>query len=200
MLDILPEMPKENKEVLEKLLNLMRESTAYGFSTQFRQDNVESTPGMLNQGDVFGHHTAVIFIAGEKLNVILKVHFHSVHVKDAISKRLRAKEAIQDEVVFDFFKELCNVSSGHFKSKLMDCGLQVALSLPLKIRGFDEFFDKFQDKNTQHNFMWKIKLLDFTCTCTCKISVPELDSMKLSIFDNLDKKQTNSDDDGMDFL
>lgn len=92
----------------------------------------------------FYNRLSLILLGGADFRMLIKIHSNESDVA------IMAKEALGagDEVAtVDFVKELANVLGGSVKRAIEAAELQVGLSLPLSIRGFDELFSEKTDEN-----------------------------------------------------
>ncbi len=90
----------------------------------------------------------VILLAGEQVHITFKVFFDHKECGELIKKIYTQSPNSTDlrNLVTDFFKEVSNLTAGHMKWLFENSKVDCNISLPIALRGFDEFFfNKIKD-------------------------------------------------------
>ena len=109
----------------------------------------------------------LILVSGKALRITFKVHFNIKSTKKMASPIYgKSPEKIEIRQAKDFIKEFCNLSAGYIKKIFEDQSLDVGISLPLVIRGFDEVFFERQIKKTIIEDSFRIENSGIGVVCT----------------------------------
>lgn len=156
-----------------ELFKLLRSSSLSRLKSHSKIEDIE-----LAEPDadvpVFGHWMGIILLSGPDLRVTFKVHYGSRKVRALAASAIgqAAKELSLNQIA-DFMREYCNMTAGHLKGFLDRGGLEVGISLPLIIRGFDEIFFSAQDGKRVFGEMWKLHYAEAELTCSASVEVFE---------------------------
>ncbi len=100
----------------------------------------------------------VILLAGEHVHITFKVFFDHKECEELINKIYTQKPRSGDlrNLVTDFFKEVSNLTAGHMKWLFENSKVDCNISLPIALRGFDEFFFNKVKDNSSFEDSWAI--------------------------------------------
>lgn len=90
----------------------------------------------------FYSRLSLILVANADFRLLIKVHCNESDVRTLAKEALQYVEQGRDDGLTDFIKELTNLLGGALKRTLEVSRIQIGLSLPLMIRGFDELFSE----------------------------------------------------------
>jgi CheY-specific phosphatase CheX len=166
-----------DSKVIEECLSRMKELVRQVSLTRIKQHGASDGYGILevpheNALDVFNHWMALILISGKSVRITFKVHFN-IRTAQEFAAPVYGKnpDDIEMRQAKDFVKEFCNLSAGFIKKIFEDQNLDVGISLPLVIRGFDEvFFDK-SEKETITEDSFKLDQSGNGLICSSHIEV-----------------------------
>lgn len=147
---------------------------------------------------VLAYWMSFVLVSGESIRIIFKAHFSSSDAQILASSTYDSKpENVSFDQAFDFMKEFCNLVAGGIKKKLEDSGLSAGISLPILVRGFDEFFFTGNPDKKIFFERWKISGDQVNLFCSLQLEFIDLDKIKNTIFD---KDISNLDDDSISFF
>jgi hypothetical protein len=118
----------------------------------------------------FYNRLSLILLGGADFRMLIKIHSNESDIA------VMAKEALGeggDIAAVDFVKELANVLGGSVKRAMESAELQVGLSLPLSIRGFDELFSEKTDGNLSGFYKIGAGSQDFVIQVQVELLSPE---------------------------
>jgi hypothetical protein len=121
---------------------------------------------------VFGHHMALIFLAGPCFRLILKAHYSVKGVEQLVARTLkRQPDKIEEKTIHDFMREFLNLVAGGCKTMLGEIGIPMGLSLPLVSRGFDEIYYRRKVRDSAVLTDWEVhsELFKVTFTLVCEV-------------------------------
>ncbi|MBF0359960.1 MAG: hypothetical protein HQK49_03070 [Oligoflexia bacterium] len=119
------------------------------------------TPDLI--GKVLMPNTGLIILSGADFTIFFKIMFSRKTLKDIINN------SPSNEKIDDFIKECCNQTVGKLKEIFFNTlKISLAISLPLKISGFDELYFSLR-KEDLHFFYWKIFSSDTEFICSLEI-------------------------------
>jgi CheY-specific phosphatase CheX len=154
-------------ECLEKMRDLVRNVSIDRFRRASQEESfklLETTGGKKN---IYDHWMALILVSGKALRITFKVHFNIKSTKKMASPIYgKSPEKIEIRQAKDFIKEFCNLAAGYIKKIFEDQSLDVGISLPLVIRGFDEVFFERQIKKTIIEDSFRIENSGIGVVCT----------------------------------
>jgi len=137
-------------EIEIKVKELVRFVTLQGIKEHTQNEDI-----IINEVAGVDHHQmlapwmGLILISGPSIRITMKCHYLSENGKFFAQKSLGKKiSEISFSQVQDYIKEYCNLCAGKIKKIFADNNLDIGISLPLAVRGFDELF--FYDKNTRN--------------------------------------------------
>ena len=131
---------------------------------------------------------ANILLSSVEFRCILKIHY-GYQVGEYILKEIYKSETINKQKIDDLFKESCNLIAGRFKKTLDDIGVSVSLSIPVRTRGYDEFFFDKKDSDIQTmELSWKMENGDQCFFMSAFIEI--LDKDKAALI-KIEKNQVN---------
>ena len=136
-------------ECLKRMKDLVRNVSIDRFRRAAQNDSYILLETSKLKRDVYDHWMALILVSGKALRMTLKVHFNIKSSKKMASPIYgKTPEKLEVRQAKDFIKEFCNLSAGSIKKIFEDQSVDVGISLPLVIRGFDEVFFERQNKNS----------------------------------------------------
>jgi CheY-specific phosphatase CheX len=185
------------KNSLSKLKELVRQVSI----TRFKQSSQNENYNLLevpksSEKTVFDHWMSLILISGKSLRITFKTHFNIKTCRKIASPIYGKKpDDIAVRQAQDFVKEFGNLSAGFLKKIFEEQDVDVGISLPLVIRGFDEvFFDKTEDLSKLED-CWKIDNGSTSLVCTSLLEVYQPE-----IIDELDFNIEDEEEEEIDFL
>lgn len=185
------------KNALSKLKELVRQVSITRFKQSSQNDNYNllEVPKS-SEKTVFDHWMSLILISGKSLRITFKTHFNIKTCRKIASPIYGKKpEDIAVRQAQDFVKEFGNLSAGFLKKIFEEQDVDVGISLPLVIRGFDEvFFDKTEG-NSKLEDCWKLDngTTSLICTSLLEVYQPE-------IIEELDFNIEDEEEEEIDFL
>jgi CheY-specific phosphatase CheX len=90
----------------------------------------------------------------------------------------KSPEKLEVRQAKDFIKEFCNLSAGYLKKIFEDQAIDVGISLPLVIRGFDEVFFEKKEKPSIIEDKFRIENAGLGVICTNMVEVFNQDLLK----------------------
>lgn len=117
-----------------------------------------------------------ILVFGEDISINIKTHFM---LEEAFFMCRRALNGIDitTRQALDFSKEFCNLVGGRTKDMFEKCGVQLGLSLPFVIQGYNEIFYS-NDMSLRVQEAWQIALEDQQFGCSLTVAVKREDMLK----------------------
>lgn len=141
----------------------------------------------------FYNRLSLILLGGPDFRMLVKIHSNESDIA------VMAKEALgegADIAAVDFMKELANVLGGSVKRAMESADLQVGLSLPLSIRGFDELFSE----NTEGNLSFFYKISSGSQDFIIQIQVELLSPEARTQFERIQFTSGNDSSGSLEFL
>ncbi|MFZ3230788.1 MAG: hypothetical protein WA160_11330 [Pseudobdellovibrio sp.] len=108
----------------------------------FGNSTLESTQYQEVEQILFYSRMSLILVANADFRLLIKVHCNECDVKSLAKEALQFVEHDLQSGLGDFIKELTNLLGGALKRSLEASQIEIGLSLPLLIRGFDELFSE----------------------------------------------------------
>ena len=121
-----------SSEQIGKLLE--SQIRTYFDNPEVRVESIEAKDARI----FFYNHLSLILIGGGDFRMLLKIFSNKSDIYKMAETALG--EIRSESAIVDFMKELANVLGGSIKRSMEASELQVGLSLPLSIKGFDELF------------------------------------------------------------
>jgi hypothetical protein len=133
----------------------------HGGSTALKVQELKAT------ASIYSHWMAIILISGPSAKIVFKTHFKTKAAqKLAAPAYNKSPDAISRAQAIDFIREFCNLTAGGIKASLLPHNLQLAISLPVVTRGFDEiFFREIANPNSLQD-QWKLTGSEIEVICT----------------------------------
>ena len=190
-----------SEEIMESSLAKLKELVRQVSITRFKQSAQNDEYNLLevpksSEKTVFDHWMSLILISGKSLRITFKTHFNIKTCRKIASPIYGKKpDDIAVRQAQDFVKEYGNLSAGFLKKIFEEQDVDVGISLPLVIRGFDEvFFDKTQDEGKMED-CWRLDngSTSLVCTSLLEIYQPE-------IIQELDFTIEEEEEEEIDFL
>jgi CheY-specific phosphatase CheX len=135
-------------EIEIKVKELIRFVTLQGLKEHTQNDDIN-----INEIEGVDHHQmlapwmGLILISGPSIRITIKCHYKGEAGKFFAQKTMGKKPSeISFSQIQDYIREYCNLCGGKVKKIFADSKLDIGISLPLALRGFDELF--FYDKKT----------------------------------------------------
>jgi CheY-specific phosphatase CheX len=164
---------------LEKIKDLVRNVSVDRFQRAAQNQNFGILDVTGKEKEVYDHWMALILISGKALRIILKVHFNVKSSKKMASPIYgKSPEKLEVRQAKDFIKEFCNLSAGYLKKIFEDQAIDVGISLPLVIRGFDEVFFEKKEKPSIIEDKFRIENAGLGVICTNMVEVFNQDLLK----------------------
>ena len=159
-------------ECLFRMRDLVRNVSIDRFRRAAQNENFILLESSKVERQVYDHWMALILVSGKALRVTLKVHFNIKSSKKMASPIYgKSPEKLEVRQAKDFIKEFCNLSAGYIKKIFEDQSVDVGISLPLVIRGFDEVFFEKQQKESILEDKFRIETNGIGVLCTNIIEV-----------------------------
>jgi CheY-specific phosphatase CheX len=191
------EEEEKMQQALLKLKELVRQVSITRFKQSAQNDNYNllEVPKS-SEKTVFDHWMSLILISGKSLRVTFKTHFNIKTCRKIASPIYGKKpDDIAVRQAQDFVKEYGNLAAGFLKKIFEEQDVEVGISLPLVIRGFDEvFFDKSPDQSKLED-CWRLDNGTTNLVCTSLLEVYQPD-----IIHELDFNIEEEEEEEIDFL
>ena len=188
-------------EIMDSSLAKLKELVRQVSITRFKQSSQNDEYNLLevpksSEKTVFDHWMSLILISGKSLRITFKTHFNIKTCRKIASPIYGKKpDDIAVRQAQDFVKEYGNLAAGFLKKIFEEQDVDVGISLPLVIRGFDEvFFDKTQDEAKLED-CWRIDNGSTSLVCTSLLEVYQPE-----IIQELDFTIEDEEEEEIDFL
>jgi CheY-specific phosphatase CheX len=190
-----------DEEKMQNSLSKLKELVRQVSITRFKQSSQNDNYNLLevpksSEKTVFDHWMSLILISGKSLRITFKTHFNIKTCRKIASPIYGKKpDDIAVRQAQDFVKEFGNLSAGFLKKIFEEQDVDVGISLPLVIRGFDEvFFDKTVDISKLED-CWKLDNGSTSLVCTSLLEVYQPE-----VIDELDFNIEDEEEEEIDFL
>jgi len=188
-------------EIMDSSLAKLKELVRQVSITRFKQSSQNDEYNLLevpksSEKTVFDHWMSLILISGKSLRITFKTHFNIKTCRKIASPIYGKKpDDIAVRQAQDFVKEYGNLAAGFLKKIFEEQDVDVGISLPLVIRGFDEvFFDKTQD-DAKLEDCWRLDNGSTSLVCTSLLEVYQPE-----IIQELDFTIEEEEEEEIDFL
>ena len=188
-------------EIMESSLAKLKELVRQVSITRFKQSSQNDEYNLLevpksSEKTVFDHWMSLILISGKSLRITFKTHFNIKTCRKIASPIYGKKpDDIAVRQAQDFVKEYGNLAAGFLKKIFEEQDVDVGISLPLVIRGFDEvFFDKTQDEAKLED-CWRLDNGSTSLVCTSLLEVYQPE-----VIQELDFTIEEEEEEEIDFL
>ncbi len=95
---------------------------------------------------VLAHWMCAILLAGPALRLTFRAHFLTEKIRHIVGNALQKESRnLGDDLIRDFVREFCNLTTGRLKRSLEKNQMDLGISIPLVVRGFDEVFTPTPD-------------------------------------------------------
>tara|TARA_B100000683_G_scaffold248631_1_gene262026 strand:+ start:501 stop:1088 length:588 start_codon:yes stop_codon:yes gene_type:complete len=183
-------------ECLKRMRDLVRNVSIDRFKRAAQNENYILLETSQLKRDVYDHWMALILVSGKALRITLKVHFNIKSSRKMASPIYGINpEKLEIRQAKDFIKEFCNLSAGYIKKIFEDQSIDVGISLPLVIRGFDEVFFERQDKESIIEDKFRIESGGVGVLCTNIVEV-----FNQSLLNDVDINIEEEEEEEIDFL
>ena len=188
-------------EIMDSSLAKLKELVRQVSITRFKQSSQNDEYNLLevpksSEKTVFDHWMSLILISGKSLRITFKTHFNIKTCRKIASPIYGKKpDDIAVRQAQDFVKEYGNLAAGFLKKIFEEQDVDVGISLPLVIRGFDEvFFDKTQDEAKLED-CWRLDNGSTSLVCTSLLEVYQPE-----VIQELDFTIEEEEEEEIDFL
>ena len=188
-------------EIMDSSLAKLKELVRQVSITRFKQSSQNDEYNLLevpksSEKTVFDHWMSLILISGKSLRITFKTHFNIKTCRKIASPIYGKKpDDIAVRQAQDFVKEYGNLAAGFLKKIFEEQDVDVGISLPLVIRGFDEvFFDKTQD-DAKLEDCWRLDNGSTSLVCTSLLEVYQPE-----VIQELDFTIEEEEEEEIDFL
>lgn len=158
------------------LSDLIQSCIILTYRSHVAHEHASITPFTPGDTFIFGHKMAFVYLVGDSLRLVFKIHYMTESVRGLVSLKFqKAMRTITDRYVDDYVKELCNLIVGKIRGALESKGLVTGMSLPVLARGFDELRYRIAAKPEQRFLYWTLQDRDFQliCSTVAELSRPE---------------------------
>ena len=130
--------------------DVVRKLSAHRFQ-QHSQQAVAINDLPMNAGPVFAHWMSIILLAGQGIRFTIKVHYQTREVMSLAKSILSAGNHAEElSKAADFMREYCNLLAGSLKTTLLEKEVDLGISLPIVVRGFDDVFSEKKRASTDY--------------------------------------------------
>lgn len=137
-----------------------------------------STPAINQEIVALKQNVANILLSCEEFRCILKIHY-SYQVGENLLTNLYKKENVTKQQIDDLFKESCNLIAGRIKKTLGDLDISISISIPVRTRGYDEFFfDRKDSDELSNELSWEMKFEENTLFMSAFIEIINKEKLK----------------------
>jgi hypothetical protein len=121
-----------------------------------------------------GESLALVLISTQQLQIFFKVFF-DLETFD----KSTTDEANESKLIFtkDFMKEYCSLVGLHINNIFINLKIQTSMSLPLVLKGFDDFFFPYPDNINSSEQNWVLNCLGRKLYCSCFVEATVHDLM-----------------------
>ena len=128
---------------------------------------------------VYSHWMAIILVSGSSIKLTFKTHFKTrfAQIMAANAYNLSPEKIGRDQAI-DFMREFCNLTAGGTKASLLSNSINLAISLPIVTRGFDEIF--FTELLTQKSLTDHWRLAAKNCEIFCSTTIDFFETVDLT--------------------
>lgn len=164
---------QERSRVADILHDLMVKASVVKLS-QYSKISEITLGKAQNLRKVFGHWLSLVMISSKEITIAFKVHFMSSSARVLAGSSVGADpNDVPVSEANDFMQEYCNLVAGTVKNCLSEQGVQLGISLPFLVRGFEELFFPIEDPRITFEKKWEVRGANFGFICT---SVTEIHS------------------------
>ena len=195
-------MSVDETKLIDSLKQILRQSSLLRWEacSQNSSFEIREIEGGYKEGKVYANRISLILLAGNNINITIKMHFDNSNIKK-LSSGLLSKKAneVSDTQACDFVKEFCNLMAGHIKKVFEDHDIHVESSLPISTRGLYQVYveDRSVKYETTFNDGWYV--LNDDMTFVCSVVVELIDSNHLGNILTIDLDSLDEEDE-VEFL
>ncbi len=189
--------------IKNKIIDLIQHAALERIRLHSRIDDFELADQrtIIPPGTILGNWMALILVSGDALRITFKLHFSHAAIRK-IAYPIYGKssaEELSKQQIFDFVKELCNLSAGYLVQIFEDNHLHIGISLPLCTRGFYELYADYSPSSypiIKYSHIWS---MDYDAIQILGSAIIEI--LDISALEHiLEYEFLEADDDEMDFL
>jgi hypothetical protein len=130
---------------------------------------------------VMGHWMSIILVSGTAFRMTFKTHYKTYRVQGFLGPGLapdRAAQFVHHSQADDFMREFCNLVAGQVKKLGLHNGMEMGISLPITMRGFDEVFAEASSTGDDHHFTaWKLRSEEAEVICSATLDFTDVQSL-----------------------
>ncbi len=118
---------------------------------------------------------SLILVSSFDVRISFKIYFEIAAVTQLIENNMKNTiSKIDNELIFDFMNEYCNLTAGMIQQTLSQQSIKVGISLPMTSRSFDDVYFSSHDHNVnKESWMLTADSIDFYCLSEVHILNPE---------------------------
>lgn len=168
----------DNQLIFENLIKVVMTASNARMHSVLQDDEVEfkneKFPNIMP-----GEWVSLILLSSNQLRIFFKVFFNLENLKIILDeKQILKTEMIQnDKVLKDFMREYCNLVGSYINATLEKMELPMTMSLPLALKGFDDFFFPYADSVNSYEKNWILRCLGKNFYCSCFVEVFDVKSL-----------------------
>jgi hypothetical protein len=189
----------ENQQIFENLFKVVMTASEARMHSVLHDDKIELVkekfPNLMP-----GEWVSLILLSSDQLRIFFKIFFDVQTIQTILEEKKISifNEVEKENMLKDFMREYCNLVGGYINATLEKLELQMTMSLPLALKGFDDFFFPFADSKNSFEKQWSLKCLDNQFFCTCLVEI--FDAKSLENFRNFVPEPLDLKEGDVDFL
>lgn len=157
---------------MSAIKDVVRRVSAHRF-LQHSQQSVTVHDLPPDAGPVFGHWMSIILLAGQGIRFTFKVHYQTKEVMTLAKSIISATDHTEElSKAADFMREYCNLLAGSLKASLLEKEVDLGISLPIVIRGFDDVFSEKKRSSAEYfHDSWALQAESGKVICVLSVNV-----------------------------
>jgi hypothetical protein len=147
-----------------------------------------------------GEWVSLILLSSNDLRIFFKIFFDLDSLVQVLNEKqeIRSSLKLDENTMKDFMKEYCNLVGGYINGTLEKLEIQTSMSLPLALKGFDDFFFPYPDNIASFEKNWVLRCSGRKFYCSCFVEI--IDFRSLDIFKNFTHDEFEIKEGDVDFL
>lgn len=170
----------DNELIFGNLLKIVKSASFARMQSVLDSEQIESSnekfPHLMP-----GEWVSLILLSSNQVRIFFKIFFdfqtlHNIlNEKKILQKILRMDES----TLTDFMKEYCNLVGGYINAILEQNEIQTSMSLPLALKGFEDFFFPYPDNVGSFESNWVIDCQGQKFYCACLVEIMDFKSLEI---------------------
>jgi hypothetical protein len=187
----------DNELVLDNIVKIVKTAASARMHSVLANEKIETQDEPFPQL-MPGEWISLVLLSSNELRIFFKIFFDYETLRCVLKNRDVINTAIdlKDDTLKDFMREYCNLVGGYINAILEKLNIQTSMSLPLTLKGFDDFFFPYAgNKNSlEKNWLLNCNGNKFYCSCFIEIlDFKNLNSFKTFVHEEVDLKEGDVD-------